>query len=395
MLLPWLAAVAVATLVPHRGPGTEPALACIICGERGVADALLNVIMFMPLGALLALRGTPLRAAALAAFLLSVLIEGAQLMIPGRDPSLGDVTFNTLGGLAGFTLARVTLYQLRETAVARVVPFALAAGVLAIIGTTGFLLQPAFPESVYYAQWTPNLGHLEWYRGRVRRATLGEIEVRPPRLAHSRRVRALLLAGARLDVHGVAGPPIRRLAPLFSIFDDRQREIWLVGPDRDDLVLSYRVRAAAWRLDQPDLRLRGAFATVRAGDTLHVAAWRDAAGHCLVLNQMRACRVGFTAGRGWGSLLYPGSAPAWVKTMLDVGWLAGLLALVGFAGAARSALIAGGATIAAGLGMLAPLTGLAATPMLEWVGAGVGLALGVAARRLLTKRFAQPSISMR
>ncbi|MGH7675779.1 MAG: VanZ family protein, partial [Gemmatimonadales bacterium] len=144
-MLLWAAAVAFATLQPNRSPGVEPTFACLICGERGWADALLNVIMFLPLGALLALRATPPRYAALVAFLLSTLIEGAQLMIPGRDPSLGDILFNTVGGLCGYAIAGTIVRQLRVDR--GWPPFVTAAGALGIIGATGYLLEPVLPNT--------------------------------------------------------------------------------------------------------------------------------------------------------------------------------------------------------------------------------------------------------
>jgi len=344
---------------------------------------VLNLIMFIPLGALLAIRGVPLRVVALAAFVPSVLIEGAQIPLEGRDASLGDVLFNTVGGMTGLAVAGLTLRQLASGSRATVGPVVMAAITLGLIGGTGLLLEPAFPASAYYGQWTANLGHLEWYRGRVRGATLEDIPLPSDRLGDSRRVRELLLAGERLDVLAVAGPRVPRLAPLFSIYDDRQREIVLLGPDRDDLVLRYRTRGITLRLDQPDLRLRGAFAHVSAGDTLRIAAWRATQGYCLTLNQASTCGLGFTAGRGWGTLLYAERFPAWLKGVLDVGWLVGLLGLVGLAGTRRTALAAGGAAIALGLGVVAPAVGLTTTPMGEWIGAGFGLIAGVGLRAVL------------
>ncbi len=373
--------------MPHHGPTPGPFVACIVCGERGLADVLLNTIMFLPLGALLALRGVPLRGTAFAALVLSVLIEGVQIPLEGRDASLGDVVFNTVGGVAGFVLARVMVSLLVPGSRATWASVAAAMLVLGIIGGTGFLLQPAFPDSVYWGQWTANLGHLQWYRGRVRQASIGDLALPSRRLDDSRRVRHLLLAGERLDVRSVAGRSVSGLAPLFSIFDDRQREIVLLGPDHDDLVWRYRTRASAWTLDQPDLRLPGTFSRVAAGDTMRVAVWREARGYCLALNDARTCGLGFTAGRGWAILLYAERFPPWLKVALDVGWLAGLLALVGLAGGPRSALIAGGAAIGIGLGGIAPLTGLVASPPIEWVGAGLGLAAGMGLRTVLTGAF--------
>ena len=69
-------------------------------------------------------------------------------------------------------------------------------------------------------------------------------------------------------VHAIAGPPVTALGSLFSIADHRQRRILLIGPDRDDLVLQVRPRAADVLLDHPSRRLRGAMDAVHPGDTI-------------------------------------------------------------------------------------------------------------------------------
>ena len=75
-----------ATLIPMDAGSETDFIACIVCGSRGTADALVNVILFAPLGLALALTGrTGIRWIGYAA-LLSATIEFAQLVIPGRDP---------------------------------------------------------------------------------------------------------------------------------------------------------------------------------------------------------------------------------------------------------------------------------------------------------------------
>src|SRR5690606_4383985 len=52
--------IAALTLVPVGGGAPEQLSSCLICGARGTADAVLNVILFIPLGAALAARwGAP------------------------------------------------------------------------------------------------------------------------------------------------------------------------------------------------------------------------------------------------------------------------------------------------------------------------------------------------
>lgn len=75
-----------------------------------VFDFLQNILLFLPLGFLIAdgrpqdgPRALVIRAAILS-FLLSSLIECAQVRIPGRYPSFWDIGFNSLGGLLGAAL---------------------------------------------------------------------------------------------------------------------------------------------------------------------------------------------------------------------------------------------------------------------------------------------------
>lgn len=69
----------------------------------GGPDQVLNTLLFLPVGATLALL-LPRRAwlvAIIAGFVLSALVEIAQESIPGRVPDIGDVLWNTCGGAIG------------------------------------------------------------------------------------------------------------------------------------------------------------------------------------------------------------------------------------------------------------------------------------------------------
>ena len=383
-----ICAILAVTLFPSGGEKDEPMLRCLVCGERGVADVILNVLLFMPFGAALSLAGVRLRRICLDAAVLSAVIELAQLFIPGRDSSLSDVLSNTTGATAGCLVVWQAPRVIRLQGLFATLG-ALAAAALTVLVTagTGLLLRPAFPASVYYGQWTPNLEHLEWYGGRVLEAQLGSIALPPRRLANSEAARQLLVEGAPLSVRATAGPEVSRLASLVSIADDRQREIALLGLERQALVFRYRTRSTAWRLDQPDLRVPDALAPVAPGDTFAVALWREPTGTCLALNGARTCRLGFTAGRGWAIVLYPESLAPWLMRLLDVGWVAGVLIPVGFCAHRRPALWAGGSLLA-GLGLAPALTGLLSTPAGDWVGGLVGVLVGIKLRALVSRRSA-------
>jgi len=109
----------------------------------------------------------------------------------------------------------------------------------------------------------------------------------------------VLLAGTALNVRAVVGPRTEWLAPLFSICDSERREILLVGPDRDDLVLHARSRAEDLLLRPTELRWCGALAGVAPGGFPAVSVRREATGYCLSLNERERCPLASTAGRAW------------------------------------------------------------------------------------------------
>jgi hypothetical protein len=295
------------------------------------------------------------------ALLLSAAIEFAQLWVPGRESALGDVVSNTLGAALAMGLAR-WLPTRRRSAIGG---SAAATAALAVIAGTGLLLRPSFPPTVYYGQWTADLGMYEWYRGRVLSADVGGIALPSWRLQDTKTVRERLAAGERLRVRAIAGPRTDRLAPLFSIFDEQRREILLVGADRDDLVLHVSTRAIDLRLHQPDLRWRGALASVAPGDTLHVELSGARPGYCLHVNGRERCGLAYTAGQAWGLVEFVPGMPAAGQAGLDclfmfmLGLPVGLMVRRSRPGYAAIAIVVAGALV-----LPTPL-GLAPTPPLQ------------------------------
>jgi glycopeptide antibiotics resistance protein len=378
-----LGLILLATLTPFRGARLPDFVGCVICGVRGWSDALANLILFVPLGAaLLANRRTGPRAVGLAG-LLSAGIELAQIFIPGRDPSLGDVCFNTLGAAVGQVTAALALKLAAHSgrAAARL-SLVSAIGVAIVTGVTGWLLLPALPLSALRAWYSPDRPDLELFRGRVISTSLGSVPFRTSFFPNPDEVRRSLLTGAPLRIVALAGARARALAPMLVIEDEDENELLLTGPDRDDWVLRLRTRAASLRLDQPDLRLRGALTRVAPGDTLRIEARRDPDGYCLRVNETQACRFGFTIGSGWALLLYPRHFPPWLQRVLSAGWVAGLVVPIGYWARKRWETAVAGALLLVTLALLPPLVGLLPTPGALWLGAGVGGLVGYGVQML-------------
>jgi hypothetical protein len=373
-----LGLILLATLAPFPGAGLPDFVGCVICGVRGWSDALANLILFVPLGAALLANGrTGPRAVGLAG-LLSAGIELAQIFIPGRDPSLGDVCFNTLGAAVGQVTAALALKlaACSGRAAARL-SLVSAIGVAVVTAVTGWLLLPALPLSALRSWYSPDRPDLELFRGRVISTSLGAVPFRTSVFPNPDEARRSLLTGAPLRIVAIAGARARALAPTLVIDDEDGNELLLTGPDRDDWVLRLRTRAASLRLDQPDLRLRGALTRVAPGDTLRIEARRDPDGYCLRVNETQACHLGFTIGSGWALLLYPRHFTPWLQRLLGAGWVAGMVVPIGFWARKRSETVVAGALLLVTLALLPRLVGLLPTPGAQWLGAGVGSLIGV------------------
>lgn len=135
---------------------------------------------------------------------------------------------------------------------------------------------------------------------------------------------------------------------------------------------------------------------VKPGDTLNLAVRRTGRGYCVTLNALRPrCNLGFTAGTGWALLMHPNSLPPWLETALSIGWMAVLVLPAGFWGASRWRLAISVGMAVSGLTLVAPATGLLATPMSEWAGVAFGFVVGAGCREVLVRlrQRAQPSAS--
>ena len=207
----WAGLILLLTLFPGPeitpSPENVPSILCIICGERGSADGILNVLLFLPLGAaLMAATGNTTRVMALGVTL-SIAIEMAQGMIPGRYQALGDVLYNTIGVGAGVGLAAIAKPLLWPSPpLARALTVGTGVGAGALLFVAGVLLVPSFPSTIYYGQWTADLHYMEAYEGRVLEASLGSMFLASERTSDPELAVNLLRSGAPLYGRAVAGP---------------------------------------------------------------------------------------------------------------------------------------------------------------------------------------------
>lgn len=381
-----LAFILGATLAPVGTEFQPDFVSCILCGSRNWADAVSNLLLYAPLGAALVWNGRVGWRPVFSAFLLSACIELSQTIIPGRDPSLGDVTFNTLGAAAGQLGALLgRRWLVPDVPAAARCSLAAAALAAALFAFTGMLLAPEFSTTTLSIWYTPALPEMSWYHAHVLSTRIGAIPLHTGPLMNTGDVRRSLMTGAPLRIEAVAGPPVPTLGPLV-MFEDGPTQVYLVGPDRADLVLRYHTRAARWGLDQPDIRLRGALATVRSGDTIRIDIRRHDVGYCLSLNSLQRCGLGYTIGSAWAMVLYPRHWPPWAHELLGALWVAGLALPVGLWSRRRVETVLAVALFGSAAALVPPLVALSATPGREWWGAALGWGAGVALQVVLRRR---------
>jgi hypothetical protein len=251
-----LAAIAAATLVPQSGTAIGSHF-CLICGEFGAVNGILNVLLFLPLGIGLALSGLPWKRALLGTFLLTALIEiGQFFVIPGRYSAIGDVLANTIGGALGFAIVRHAISLLRpswRTALALSVCWSVVW--LAIQAVSGYGFSPTIPRSEYYGQIARRLENLDQFRGRVISARIGDLAVPDTRFTDSRKARELLIGGAVFTATITLAAPTHAIAPIVRVVDATRREILLFAQNTDELVFAVRTGASALRLRPPVFHL--------------------------------------------------------------------------------------------------------------------------------------------
>lgn len=387
--LTWLAAVLVlgATLVPSRSEVEGAFFDCLVCGDRGLADAILNVALFVPFGAAAALVTRSWRRAVLYAVVLSTSVELAQQGIPGRHPSGGDLLFNSLGAVLGVLLVATSdRWILPRAGVSARLSCVASVLLVAMVAITGWLFSPALPQTSYFVQWTPRLAHLAPYDGKVSASSLGSTPHVPGELEDSRQFQRSLERGDELRIGAIAGRHPGGLASLFSIHDEHRQEVLLLGPDHEDFVLRVRSHARRLRLDQADMRASFAMRDIAHGDSLDVRVRLGKGAHCLAINDHSSCSYGFTAARGWAVLFYAEWLPRWGRGALDMLWMSVFCFPIGWWARGRKETGAAVLIAAAGLLVVPAFAQLLPTATPGFAGAIAGVLGGMLAARVARRQ---------
>lgn len=249
-------AVCALTLFPTQGQ-PQTSLFCVVCGERSLLDAILNVLLFVPLGAGLALLGVTTRRAALLGFALSVTVEILQLtIVPGRDPSLRDVLTNGLGSLAGVWLGRnLRLVLCPPPRLGRVLAIGTALLWVGFHAAGDWSTQPSLAANRAYAAPRIDTPLHESFEGELVAATINDrtLETRVTPIAQAELERSQGRHGV-VRVTAVVVPVSReressRVAPITMLVHGSSDIVLLLGRRGSSLVFDVRSHASDARLN--------------------------------------------------------------------------------------------------------------------------------------------------
>ena len=325
------AAIAFATLIPNRGSAPPFNPLCVLCGESGGVDLVLNVVLFAPLGFGLALVDSRPSRALIGMSAASLAIELLQFfLIPGRDPTIRDVVTNSIGGALGFAISahRQSLIRPRPSlGVKLLVGWAVVW--LAIQTIAGYSLVPALTQSKYYGQIGRELGEmLSAFPGEILNPTLDGLRIPDSELSATR-IRTLLSErqGALIQARVIPRECPTRMAGIVRIADAEAREILIVAQNDADLHFGVRSGAETLRLRPVRYRLHDVF-----GHGSTCAPVRDT-----ILLQARYTRMGValgaaTRGKAMEETIAPSMSQGWrlflpVQTYTEAGlWSAALTA---------------------------------------------------------------------
>ncbi len=352
---------------------------CLVCGARGWADAVRNVVLFLPLGFMLA-RGW--RAGAwtvLACLALTVGVEAVQTVVPGRDSSVGDILFNGAGGVLGLLAGGSVRFWWRPKGWrSRRLALSWLAAVVGALAALAWASGPSLAEGDLIGQWTPRPRGSVAYGGYLLDAEVAGHSIPAWFVPDGPAAERAWLSGAPVRVRFLVGPPPDGPSLLLRAVAATE-EYLSIGVIGEDVGVRMRSRLADLRLHDPMARLPGVLGDVSPGDTATLSVWRDGDEYCAQVTgttlphepRPRAeprsggggdragppgsepsaepvCGVALTVGRAWMAVIPSQALPAALWPVAEAVWLSLLAVPLGWwLGPTGGALLGAGGGVAA------------------------------------------------
>ena len=298
--------ILVVTLVPgswiETPVGDPPPILSL---DFSFADFLANWMLFLPFGVSVGRASkSPLRALVYS-FLLSAVIETAQLAIPFRYTNPFDVVANAAGGITGALLWSSSRRWRALTDREATWSCALLAGLLASgVLLSNLLLLPAPPAGQYFIHAPPQVQGFEPLPGEILEVALdGALLDRNP-VPDSQRVRDALAGDFELRLRARLNTRPTRPSLLFMISAEPEEELaLLLRIEGDDLVLRYRARSNQLYLEAIDFRADGLLRPLAPQQTFEVVARRLGHRTCLELDSNAYCEGNLGVDETWALYL--------------------------------------------------------------------------------------------
>jgi hypothetical protein len=383
--------IAASTLypLPHQAIASAATpLLCLVCGEEGGQDVILNLCLFVPFAVGLRLWGWPWIRVALASGLLSFTVESLQFFVPGRDPSLSDLLTNTTGGALAAALTPVLRRSIDATSPDTRLLFLGVFFWLTIQGLSAWLLSPWTPDGEMWSGWARVPGRIP-FLGRVQSVRLdGTPMPNNAPVPHSAELRGRLNQGSvDLELEGTSGAPKDRRRWVYGIKIEEQSVLTLDQRTRD-LYFAVPARSLQFRLLSPTLRMPEGFPAepdrpfrISAGE--HDRRLRVSSRYGPVL---RSFELSLSPSQGW-SLLDPFRFALGPEAQLVTAlWLAALFMPLGFWAGRTGRFGMGSITLSAalvlGLKVIPALSGYPPVQWSEWLAGVLGGSAGWSLHRL-------------
>ncbi|HEU4829931.1 MAG TPA: VanZ family protein [Gemmatimonadales bacterium] len=228
---------------------------CLVCGGLGTVDVILNIGLFLPFGFALYRLGFGAARSALMGLALSSAVELLQAtVVAGRDPSLSDLLTNTTGSLLGALLAHAWPRLARpDPGLAGRLTLGGAILWLAMLGFTGWAVQPDIPSEGLTLRQTPIVPNLDRFPGSIRFLMLngrirGAGRLDEPLIPDSGEPVTLVAEGTLLSWPEVT-------APIADIVDDEWNTVAMLGQLGQKVTFSVRARAESVKLRTPSAKV--------------------------------------------------------------------------------------------------------------------------------------------
>ena len=392
-------ALILATLRPRPGDGAQ---LCIACGPHPAVDALVHVLLFVPIGAGLALLGVRVLPALALGGAVAIIVEALQFALPlGRVAAIVDLAMSIAGTAIGFHIAlqRRALVYPRSTAALRFATRLMIAWLLVLM-VSAFALLPVVPDGELIGQWRPHVAPFDQYAGRVLGAYVSGVPVPDGPLDKDAEVAATARQGLRVEASVEPAGGALHTAPILRVITADSAELLLLGQRGNALLFRSRVRGTALGFVTPAVVMPGVMSSLYVGDRRPiVASGRRERGELRVGARGGEALLRLHAASGW-LLLVPAAdrlqasadtvSAMWIGVPLFIAaYWAGrrarrrarragdVLRMRGAGGRILLTLPPLFAVTAIGLSGLSALFGLAQPPWAVWVGAGAAIGSGL------------------